>query len=266
MLLRSILSKTVRDHWRALIGWSLGLALLSVFELAVYPSVRDRAADMERLIAAYPEALKAMFGLSDFTSGAGFINAELFSLMVPLLLLALGIAFGAAATAGEEERKTIDLLLANPIPRRRVVVEKLVAIIAVLAVLAGIAWATLSVGAAVLDMGVGPGALAAVTASALLLGICFATVAVAVGAATGRRAVAAAVASALAAGAYLLNALSPLVAGLKPWRWASLFYHYIGYDPLRQGLALDHVLVLVGVGVLMTAVAAVAFERRDLRV
>jgi ABC-2 type transport system permease protein len=265
MLLRSVLTKTLRDHWRALLGWSLGMGLLSVFELAVYPSIRDRAADMERLVAAYPEALKAMFGLSDFTSGAGFINAELFSLLVPLLLVGLGVGFGAAATAGEEERKTIDLLLANPISRRRVVVEKLLAIVIVLLALSLVVWAVLSVGAAILDMGVGPARLAAVTASVLLLGVCFASVAMLIGAATGHRSVAAGIAAVLAVGAYLVNALAPLAPGLEPWRWLSLFYHTVGYDPLRHGLALDHVLVLVGVAVLVTLAALVSFQRRDLR-
>ena len=266
MLLRNVLTKTVRDHWRALLGWGIGMGLLAVFELAVYPSIRDRAGDMERLVAAYPEALKAMFGLNDFTSGAGYISAELFSLVVPLLLVGLGVGFGAAATAGEEERKTIDLLLANPISRRRVVGEKLLAIVLVLVALSLVVWAVLSVGAAVLDMGVGPARLGAVTASVLLLGVCFASVAVAIGAATGRRSVAAGIAAVLAVGAYLVNALAPLAPGLQPWRWISLFYHAVGYDPLRNGLTLGHVLVLLGVSLVMLVAALVSFDRRDLRV
>jgi beta-exotoxin I transport system permease protein len=185
---------------------------------------------------------------------------------VPLLLVGLGVGFGATATAGEEERKTIDLLLANPISRRRVVVEKLLAIVVVLVALSMTVWAVLSVGAAILEMGVGPARLAAVTASVLLLGVCFASVAVAIGAATGRRSVAAGIAAVLAVGAYMVNALAPLAPGLEPWRWLSLFYHAVGYDPLRNGLALGHVLVLLGVSLVMLVAALVSFDRRDLRV
>ena len=50
--------------------------------------------------------------------------------MVPLLLLIAAIGAGARATAGEEERGTLDLLLANPISRRRLVLEKLAALAA----------------------------------------------------------------------------------------------------------------------------------------
>lgn len=86
------------------------------------------------------------------------------------------------------------------------------------------------------------------------------------GAATGRRAVAAGVAALVAVGAYLVNALAPLAPALASWRWLSLFYHYVGYDPLRHGLALEHVLVLVGVGVVMLVTAVIIFDRRDLRI
>ncbi|MGH3372312.1 MAG: hypothetical protein ACRDPR_20185, partial [Nocardioidaceae bacterium] len=88
-MLRNVFTKTLRDHWRAIASWGLGLGLLTAFELAVYPSIRDRAEEMNRLVAAYPEALRAMFGLEDFTSGAGFLTAELFSLVVPLVMVTI---------------------------------------------------------------------------------------------------------------------------------------------------------------------------------
>jgi ABC-2 type transport system permease protein len=109
MLLRDIYAKTLRDHWKGILGWGLGLAAIAALEIMVYPSIRERADEMNRLVANYPEAFKAMFGLEDFTSGAGFIQAELYSLVVPLVLIALAISFGAGATAGEEEHKTVDL-------------------------------------------------------------------------------------------------------------------------------------------------------------
>lgn len=47
--------------------------------------------------------------------------------------------------------------------------------------------------------------------------------------------------------AYLLNAFAPSVEALKPYRGLSLFYYYIGSNPLVNGLDLRHVGVLVAV-------------------
>ena len=48
--------------------------------------------------------------------------------MVPLLLMIAAIGAGAGAIAGEEERGTLELLLANPLSRRRLVLEKTAAV------------------------------------------------------------------------------------------------------------------------------------------
>ena len=105
---------------------------MAALMVAVYPSVRDNPA-LNKMVESYPEALKASSafgGNVDYASGAGYLSSELFSFMVPLLLLVAAIGAGARATAGEEERGTLDLLLANPISRRRLVLEKLAALAA----------------------------------------------------------------------------------------------------------------------------------------
>ena len=87
---------------------------------------------LDKLVDEYPEALKAFIGFGggiDYATGAGYLGIELFSFMVPLLLLVAAIGAGARAIAGEEERGTMDLLLSNPIGRSRVVLEKGAAIV-----------------------------------------------------------------------------------------------------------------------------------------
>jgi ABC-2 type transport system permease protein len=263
-MLRNVFTKTLRDHWRGLLGWGLGLLAMVALEFAVYPAIRDSASEFDKLLDAYPDAFKSMFAIQDFTSAAGFLTAELFSLMVPLVLVVLGVSFGAGATAGEEERKTIDLLLANPIPRWRVVAEKLLALVTALigagAVLLGALWA----GVALLDMGIGVDRLAAGVAGAVLLGLCLGTLALAVGCATGRRGLAAGTAAAVALAGWLVNSLAPMVEALQPWRKLTLFYQYLGHDPLRTGFDLGAAAVLVAVAVVLALAALAAFDRRDL--
>ncbi len=64
---------------------------------------------------------------------------------------------------------------------------------------------------------------------------------------------------------YLLQSLGPLVDALEPWTILSPFARYASDDRLREGLDVGAAAVLLGLGLLLTAAAAVSFERRDLR-
>ena len=266
MLLRNVLLKTLRDSSRAVLWWSLGLVGLVALMVSVYPSVHGNAA-LDKLVHDYPQALKgfvAFGGELDYTSGAGYLGSELFALMVPLLLLVAGIGAGARALAGEEEAGTLDLLLANPVSRRRVAAEKLAALFLELVALGGVLFLALLVGCRAAGLGVSAAHLAAATLSAVVLALGFGAIALLLGAATGRRARAVAGAAALAVAAYVLNGLASLVDALEPLQKLSPFYHYAASDPLRHGLALSHIAVLVSIAVVAAALGPIAFERREL--
>ena len=265
-MLLNVFLKTLRDSLRSLIWWSLGLIGLVAMMTAVYPSVSGNES-MKKLVSEYPDALKAFIafgGTVDYSSGAGYLGSELFSFMVPLLLLVAAIGAGARAIAGEEERGTLDLLLANPISRPRLVLEKLAALVAELALFAVILWGALAVGASAANMGIGLDKLAAATFDAALLALLFGVLALLVGCLSGRRAQALAVPAVAAVAAYLVNALGAIVSWLEPAQKASPFYHYVAGDPLRHGIAPSHSgLLLLAVAVL-AGLAPLAFTRRDL--
>ena len=178
-MLRNVFLKSLRDLGRAFFWWSLGLVGLVALMVSVYPSVRDNEA-LNKLVNDYPAALKgtvAFGGEIDYVSAAGYLGSELFSLMVPLLLLVAAIGARARAIAGEEERGTLDLLLAHPMSRRRVVLEKLAALIAELVGLGIVLFAALEVGSRAVALDISASHLAAATAAAVLLAISFGGVA-----------------------------------------------------------------------------------------
>lgn len=264
-MLRNVLLKSLRDRQRSFAWWTLGLAGLVALMVAVYPTVRDNP-ELDKLVEEYPEALKAFIafgGAVDYTSGVGYLGSELFSFMVPLLFIVSAVGNGAGAIAGEEERGTLDLLLSNPVTRRRLALEKTAAMALELVGLGAVLWAALWVGATIVGMDVSAAHLAAATASAALLALTFGAIAFMIGAATGHRALAIGVATAGAVAAYLVNGLAALVEALETPQKASPFYHYAVGDPLRQGLALDHSFFLVAIAAAAAVVGMLAFERRD---
>jgi ABC-2 type transport system permease protein len=114
------------------------------------------------------------------------------------------------------------------------------------------------------DIAVGAADLWGASLGVALLGIDFGLVAMAVGAATGSRGNAIGVASAIAAASYLVSSLAPVIAWIRPARFASLFYWSVGNKQLTVGFNLGELAVLAVTGVALAAVTIAAFERLDL--
>ncbi len=266
-MLRSVYVQSLRGLRRPVLWWSVGLIGLVAMMTAVYPSVRDNPA-LNNLIQDYPEALKAFIafgGSVDYVSGAGYLGSELFSLMVPLLFVIAAVSSGAGAIAGEEERGTLELLLSQPVTRRRIALAKLLSTTTEVALLAAVLAVSLSIGARIFGLDVSSWNILAASMTAGALALTFGAVAFLVGAATGKKAVAIGLAAAAAVAAYLVNALASLVSALEPLQKVSPFYHYAAGDPLRQGLAASHLLFLLTFAVIAAAAGIVAFDRRDIR-
>jgi len=106
-MFRNVYLKSLYDARRGLFGWSVAIALLVLLESALWPSVRGM--NLGEMYASFPEELRKFFDLEAMTTGAGFLNAELFTLLLPSLFLVYGVGRGAralaalAATAGPGE-------------------------------------------------------------------------------------------------------------------------------------------------------------------
>ena len=267
LLLKSVLLKTLRDRRKALIWWSAGTVLYLLFLGGFYASIAEMEEDLSALISNYPEALMAMFGGAgmDIFSPAGYLQTQAFGWLVPLVFALFAAGMGARAVAGEEEAGTMDLLLATPLPRWRLVMEKFAGM-AVSVTLLGVALLVGLLLASALGLGVPFGRALAGMIAAALLGLFFGTVTLAVGAATGRRAVSQGVMAGVAVASYLLYSLGALVDALDRWRWLSPFFYYDSSQPLVNGLDPLHVLVLLAATAVALAVAVVSFRGRDVAV
>jgi ABC-2 type transport system permease protein len=231
----------------------------------VYPSIRGNPA-YDQLLRGLPSAVRVFVGEQDMTSPEGYLNGRLFAAMAPLLFLVYAIGRGAAVVAGEEERGTLDLLLAHPVSRTGAVLQKFLGFATALAILGAALFLGLWAGALLVDMRIGAARLLAATVGVTLLGLLFGSLALALGCLTGKRGLSLGVTSALAVAAYVLNSFAPLVAGLQPYRWLSAFYYSSAHDPLRNGLSPSHASVLLAGTAALVAAGAWAFRRRDLAV
>ncbi|MFN8052644.1 MAG: ABC transporter permease subunit [Acidimicrobiales bacterium] len=259
----SVLDRTRLHAQRAVRAWSIGIALTVLGLTAMYTSVSGNDA-LTKALEGYPKALQKLFSMSDFTSGAGYLRAELFSFTVPLLLFIPAILWGSGALGDEESHGTIDLLLAAPISRRRVVLETWAGVAIDLVILGATLGVALVIGCAAFSVHVAVANLVAATVATTLLAVLFASIAQAAVAATGHTGVARGITAAVAVISYLLSSLAALVDAMRPFQPLSPWYHALGVDPVGTGFRLWHLGLLVGLIAIMVAVADRTYERRDL--
>lgn len=264
-MLLPLLTKSWRDRWRGLLAWTLGLIAMASVQLYVYPSVRDSAESMGQFIDEFPEAMQVIFRIEDYTSGVGFLNTELFSMLVPLVFIAVGASWGAGATADDEEHGTADLLLTLPVSRTRIAITRIIAMIGVLVALVLALSAALVIGTQLVGIDIAADRLLAAATVSGLLGLSYAGIGFLVGAWTGRRGIALGVAIALALAGFLAYSLAPLVDTfdtinpLNPFQWS------LGTNALVGGLDPGYTVRLLALTAIMFTVGIVVFTRRDIR-
>lgn len=261
-LLRSVFAKTLWDHGRTWLWWGIGLLAMVLVYVAPFDQYREQGIlDVDVDIGLY-----RALGIQDLASPEGYLDATVFGLLGPLLVIMAAVVAGARSIAGDEEAGTLDLLLAHPVSRTRLVVERFAALIVAMVWLGLVVWGSslLAVGAA--DMGIAAERLAAAVVALTLLGLVFGTLSLALGALTGRRALVLGITAAVAVAAYLADNLALQFEALEPARFASPFHYAFGADPLRTGFDLGDLGVLAGLSLLLVAVALWGFNRRDVAV
>jgi ABC-2 type transport system permease protein len=251
---------TLRLRLPSTLSAAIGLIAVMAAVGALFPAVGHTIGRLN-----IPKSVSDLLGGADYGTITGWFRSEIGSIYGPLVIGALAITGAVASTAGEEENRILALTLAYPITRSRLVASKAIAIGVVVVIIAFATWVGLIVGVA---MGGGGITIAHMTAFAVQLaffGFATGAVAIALGAGTGRRSLAAGTAAVVGVGGWLINSFAPLVSGLTWLKYLSFFYYYAGQDPLTQGVDVTGLIVLAAVTVLLTVVGMAGIERRDLR-
>jgi ABC-2 type transport system permease protein len=262
-MLSSVFSKGMRDQWRSLLVWVVTVAAFALMMTAFYPSVKASMASYQQIADKLPQVLRDAFVGSDIGSPTGWLDTKLFSMMAPIIFLVYAISAGARGIAGEEEQGTLDLLLAQPVSRGRVLLQKYAGMVAGLVLLTATLFGTLVATAPLFQMHIGAWRLLQGSLLVGLLGLAFGSIAFLVAAGWGRRGLAYGVAGGLAGIMYLMDILAPLWTVLERIRPVSLYYYY-GIAPLSEGMRVVDVAAFGLTSLVALALAYAAFGRRDI--
>ncbi len=266
-MLRSVFVKTMYDERKAVFGWSLGLGGLGLLVIFFYPSVKEAGAYYDQILQSIPREYLAFLGnITSFTSIDGYMTANLL-VYLPLVLAIYAIGLAVRLVAGEIEAGTMDLLLAHPLPRWRVVLEKYAAMAVALFAVCLIFGASLLAGGLAIrphtpNLPVVRWLLAGLNVFPLTL--FFGSVSFALACAFRGRAPAAATGTAIAVGSFVFNGLVALSDQLRPLENWTIYRWYTASQPLSTGILAEHVLILLGLSVLFLTVGILGFQRRDI--
>jgi len=261
-MLPALVHKTWRDDRRALLGWSVGVAAFTTVYTSFYSQFQG-AAELKQ--DALPKGMLDFLGIADMLSPAGYLQATVFSLIGPLLVIMCAVTLTARTIARPEEDGSMELLLANPLSRTAFATQRLAATGASVTAVAVIPWILLSSIVPAIGMDIGMSNVAAASAGLVALVWCFTGVAFLVGAATGRRGHVLAITGVLAVATYLANAIGGMFASVSWLKWLSPFYYFIGTDPLHTGWHIE-LLTLVVVAAATSVAGVVLFDWRDVGV
>lgn len=254
-----LFQKTLRDVRTATIAVAFVMVLMAVVDILLYPQYRKSMENFE-VTGVY----KGFVGeAGSFASPEGFLSGEFFS-WIPLLLITVAIIGGTGALAGEEGAGTLDLLLAQPISRRRLVLEKAAAfsvalVAASLVTFPGFLFAMLFV-----EFDLGKVRILEAVLNMLPVTLLYLTLSLWGSAALPGRGGAALLAIGAVVAAYFLNSLGAAIEMLEGPRKLSPFYWSDGSHVLMQGFDYVRAGGLLAVAGAFLALAVFSFERRDI--
>lgn len=243
--------------------WGFGILWLALVNVAFWPSLQGSDA-----LAGFDDmggALEA-FGAQNMSAPAGYLDGQMFALMLPLLLSGLAIAAMTAMTAGDEDAGRLECLLALPVGRRQVWLARWAGgTIAVGTVTVAVAaLVVLSLPVFSLD-DVRAGRVIGATVGCALLALFHGAVGYAAAGWGARRGLAAGLSIGVLVAGYVMSLLLPLADGFgwartwSPWHWA------LGEQPVTNGIDPIGIAVLLVATAGLVAAGALAVDRRDIR-
>lgn len=225
---------------------AFGLGAFAAMVVLIAPGILGEV-DMEALLAQMPPALVETMGLAQMGTLEGFLALELYQ-FVWIIGLGAYVAYAAAGTiAGDIETNRMDMLLAGPISRRRLLLEKFLALLTPIFVVNVVVFWVVYAGSLFIDDPLAVADLVAVHALSIPYLLACGAFGMLVSVVAPRRYVAEGVAAGAIIGTFLLESVVSTtdvswLGGIAPMRY---------YDPLSILTTSEY--DLAGAGVLLGA-------------
>lgn len=256
-----VFRKTLFERRTSIIIWFAAVAISTFLIMLLFPSLRD---SLGASLQDVPDSMKDLLGSAeDYQTIAGFVDLQVIAQMVFLTII-MAVILGTSLIAGEESSGTLQTLLAQPVRRTRVYIEKFLAMsIMTLVTCSGLFFGTIF-GVLALGETINVWRLLLAVGMTWLLTLFFGAMAYGIGAATGKRALAGVLTGFYAFASYMLTALAGAAPALEKLNYGSPFYYFNTPSVLKNGLDFGNIAVLVVGVVVFFVVGVIWFRKRDI--
>ena len=262
----SLLKHELGSRRLAVLGWGIALALFAVMYIAIYPQL---SAQLDSFRALFDLPMYRAFGM-EITSFEGFI-ASMVIQFIPIMLAIYVIMSSTETLAGEEDKGTLELVVAMPLKRWHIVLVKATALAIVTLLILTIA----GVGGAIALVGVKTSAGVDLTARQACLGMLGAwpihlavlMIGLFFSACCPNQRSAAMATTTIYVVSYFVESLAALVESLDTVKAFSVFSYFDSTAALfTEGIRAGDVAVLLATAAFFLVLALISFERRDITV
>lgn len=249
----------LRRRWRSLLIWSIAIGGLGALYIALFPTMSSM---LDEYLQNAPESMRRYMGeLQGPITPEQWMEMEFTGSIIPLALPFLVMLIGARTIAGGEERKTIDLLLSNPLRRWHIVAGGALIMAVSLAGVLILAWVLTYIAVPFARVDLGAGALARGLAVMWPYCLFFGTLALLLSSLMRRAALATTVVAVVLVAMYVIDGLTQVSKTIEPIRFVSLV-HQLG-QPIQGDFPWAAVLVMLACSAAFVAASMGAFSRRD---
>jgi ABC-2 type transport system permease protein len=255
--------RPLRGVRRSVAWWSAGVVVFIVVNLAFWPSLENSGAldGLDQM-----DALLEAFGAQNITTPAGYMDGQLYALLLPLLLAAMMIAVVSAMTAGDESAGRLELIHALPVGRRTVWLGRWLASTAALVLVTVVAALAAVVCMPLFSLDeVAVGRVLGASAACAVLAAFHGSIVYAIAAGGASRAASAGTGIAVLVAGYVASFVLPLANSLAKAREFSPWYWALGEQPVTDGVSAGRMVVVAAVTVVLVVVGEQLIDRRDIR-
>lgn len=262
-MLRNIFTKTIYEKRWMMLFWSIGVVVMAVLMMAFYHSFSNGG--FTEALESLPKSFQGLIGdIASLKTVAGYVSQQVFALRIPLLTLIMGIILFSGLLAGDESDGTLQTMLAQPVSRFRLYVEKYLAGLVVSLVICSAAILGVTLGLLFIHERMSFVRLVQAVIDVWLLTVLFGTFGFALGAITGKKGLAGSVAGLVTFSTYLITSFVNNVSWLESVEKFSPFHYYNHPATAQYGLQGHNVLVMVSVCAVLLTMSVIVFLRRDI--
>jgi len=266
-----IFTRFLKDKRAMTLGFCLGALGLIEMYVSLFPSIQKQADALNKMMESFPKELMQAFGMAHgqitFSKLETYMSTEYFSFFWPILVTIMAISFANAICVGEIEKKTIEITLAQPVSRVKILLSRYlggalnITLFTVVSSYGILGFALLHH----IDYSLANYGTVAMMGSLCGLAIfSIATFFSVLFSEKGRATIATTVILLLM---YALNIISGLKENLGDLKYLSFFHYFSGPENLGNNRVIDwSITVFIGTIVIFLLAAMIRFQKRDISV